>query len=155
MKIKKGDTIKVLYGKDAGKRAPVIAVNPKKNTVVVDGVNVYKRHIKGDGKDKTSEIVSLVKPMPISKVMLVCPLCNKATRIGIKIEGDKKVRICKKCGKTIDEVKTEEKATKKVVTKTKKKTTKSTTKKTKPVKKKTTVKKSTTKKKVKSKESKK
>ena len=155
MKIKKGDTIKVLYGKDAGKRAPVIAVNQKKNTVVVDGVNVYKRHIKGDGRDKTSEIVSLVKLMPISKVMLVCPLCNKATRIGMKIEGDKKVRICKKCGKVIDEVKTEEKVTKKVATKTKKKTTKSITKKTKPVKKKATVKKSTTNKKVKSKEKKK
>ncbi len=150
MKIKKGDTIKVLYGKDAGKRASVIAINPKKNTVVADGVNVYKRHIKGDGRDKTSEIVNLVKPMPTAKVMLVCPLCNKATRVGMKIEGGKKVRICKKCGKAIDEVKKEE-VTKKVGTKPKKKTTN----KTKTVKKKTTVKESTTKGKVKSKESKK
>lgn len=144
MKIKKGDTIKVLYGKDAGKRASVIAINPKKNTVVADGVNVYKRHIKGDGRDKTSEIVNLVKPMPTAKVMLVCPLCNKATRVGMKIEGGKKVRICKKCGKAIDEVKKEE-VTKKVGTKPKKKTTNKTK----------TVKKSTTKRKVKSKESKK
>jgi len=148
MKIKKGDTIKVLYGKDAGKHAPVIAINPKKNTVVVDGVNVYKRHIKGDGRDKTSEIVNLVKPMPTAKVMLVCPLCNKATRVGMKIEDGKKVRVCKKCGKAIDEVKKEEEVIKKVGTKPKKKTTKI-------VKKKTTVKKSTTKRKVKSKESKK
>jgi len=148
MKIKKGDTIKVLYGKDAGKRASVIAINPKKNTVVVDGVNVYKRHIKGDGRDKTSEIVNLVKPMPTAKVMLVCPLCNKATRVGMKIEDGKKVRVCKKCGKAIDEVKKEE-VTKKVGTKPKKKTTKS------KVKKKTTVKESTTKRKVKSKKSKK
>ena len=149
MKIKKGDTIKVLYGKDAGKRASVIAINPKKNTVVADGVNVYKRHIKGDGRDKTSEIVNLVKPMPTAKVMLVCPLCNKATRVGMKIEGGKKVRICKKCGKAIDEVKKEEEVIKKVGTKPKKKTTKS------KVKKKTTVKESTTKRKVKSKKSKK
>jgi len=148
MKIKKGDTIKVLYGKDAGKRASVIAINPKKNTVVADGVNVYKRHIKGDGRDKTSEIVNLVKPMPTAKVMLVCPLCNKATRVGMKIEDGKKVRVCKKCGKAIDEVKKEEEVIKKVGTKPKKKTTKI-------VKKKTTVKKSTTKRKVKSKESKK
>ena len=144
MKIKKGDTIKVLYGKDAGKRASVIAINPKKNTVVADGVNVYKRHIKGDGRDKTSEIVNLVKPMPTAKVMLVCPLCNKATRVGMKIEDGKKVRVCKKCGKAIDEVKKEE-VTKKVGTKPKKKTINKTK----------TVKKSTTKRKVKSKESKK
>jgi len=155
MKIKKGDTIKVLYGKDAGRRASVLAVNPKKNTVIVDGINMYKKHIKGDGREKTSEIVNIVKPMSLSKVMLVCPLCNKATRVGMKIEGDKKVRICKKCGKAIDEIKTEEKVTKKVGTKSKKKITKSTTKKTKSVKKKTAVKRSTTKKKVKSKENKK
>ena len=136
MKIKKGDTIKVLYGKDSGKIASVIAVDPKKNTVVVDGVNVYKRHIKGDGRNKTSEIVNVVKPMPISKVMLVCPVCKKATRVGIKKEEDKRVRICKKCGKSIDIAKEEEKVKKKTTKKketkktaTKKKTTKDSSKK--------------------------
>mgnify|MGYP000905351325 CR=1 FL=1 len=109
MKIRKGDTIKVLYGKDAGKRAQVIAVDVKKHTVVADGVNVYKRHIKGDGRNRNSEIVNIVKPMPVSKVMLVCPLCNKATRIEMKVVEGKKVRVCKKCGKVIDVAKVEEK----------------------------------------------
>ena len=113
MKIKKGDTIKVLYGKDAGKRASVIAVNIKKSTVVADGLNVFKRHIKGDGRNKNSEIVNIVKPMPVSKVMLVCPLCSKPTRVGFKIEDGKKLRVCKKCGKVIDQPKVEEKETKK------------------------------------------
>ena len=124
MKIKKGDTIKVLYGKDAGKIALVIAVNPKEKTVVADGVNVYKRHIKGDGKGRTSEIVNIVKPMPVSKVMLVCPSCKKATRVGMKMEDDKKYRFCKKCKKLIEDLKTEEKVEKKATTKAKKTTTK-------------------------------
>lgn len=118
MKIKKGDTIKVLYGKDADKRAQVIAVNIKKNTVVVDGVNVYKRHIKGDGRNKNSEIVNIVKPMPVSKVMLVCPACSKATRIEMKVVDGKKVRVCKKCGKVIDVAKVEEKKEEKKIKKT-------------------------------------
>lgn len=118
MKIKKGDTIKVLYGKDADKRAQVIAVNIKKNTVVVDGVNVYKRHIKGDGRNKNSEIVNIVKPMPVSKVMLVCPICSKATRIEMKVVDGKKVRVCKKCGKVIDIAKVEEKKEEKKIKKT-------------------------------------
>ena len=143
----------MLYGKDAGRRASVLAVNPKKNTVIVDGINVYKKHIKGDGREKTSEIVNIVKPMSLSKVMLVCPLCNKATRVGMKIEGGKKVRICKKCGKAIDEIKVEEK---KPIAKVNKKTIKTkTTEKTKTATKKTTPKRSATKKKVKSKENKK
>ncbi len=119
MKIKKGDTIKVLYGKDAGKRAQVIAVDTKKHTVVVDGVNVYKRHIKGDGRNRNSEIVNIVKPMPISKVMFVCPLCNKTAKIGMKTEGEKKVRFCKKCGKVVEDIKEEKKVTKKTTEKKK------------------------------------
>ena len=124
MKIRKGDTIKVLYGKDAGKKASVLSVNIKEKTVIADGVNVYKKHIKGDGRDKTSEIVNIVKPLPISKVMLVCPACGKATRVKMKIEDGKKVRVCTKCGKVMDtpKVKEEAKETKKTKkTETKKK----------------------------------
>jgi large subunit ribosomal protein L24 len=118
MKIRKGDTIKVLYGKDAGKRAQIIAVDTKKKMVVADGVNVYKRHIKGDGRNRNSEIVNIVKPMPVSKVMLICPLCNKATRVEMKIENGKKVRFCKKCGKVMDGIKEEKKEEKKEIKKT-------------------------------------
>jgi large subunit ribosomal protein L24 len=140
MNIKKGDTVKILYGKERGRRGPVVAVDPKKERVIVEGLNLYKRHLKGDGRTRTSEIVTIEKPFPISKVMLVCPSCDKPTRVGIKQEGDKKVRFCKKCGKEITTVKpvkkeTEKKETKKKTTKketakkeTKKRTTKKNTK---------------------------
>jgi len=110
MKIKKGDTVKMLYGKDSGRQGAVIAVDTKKSRVVVEGLNIYKKHIKGDGRTKVSEIVNITKSVPISKVMLICPLCSKATRVGYKIDADAKVRVCKKCGKAIeDKVKDEKK----------------------------------------------
>lgn len=128
MRIKKGDTIKVLYGKDAGKTAKVLRVLLKDKTVIADGVNTYKKHVKGDGQKKKSEIAVVVRPMAISKVQLVCPECGKATRVGMKRENGKVVRFCKKCGKTVDkraeikEKKTEKKETKTEKTKTKTKT---------------------------------
>ena len=127
MKIRKGDTIKVLYGKDSGKRGKVVAIDSKTNKIVVEGINVFKKHIKGDGKTRTSEIVNIEKAMSTSKVMLVCPQCEKATRISIKKEGKNVVRVCKKCGKTFEEKKEEKKETVKKVTK--KNTKKSTPKK--------------------------
>jgi len=136
MKIKKGDTVKVLYGKERGRRGPVVAVDPKKKRVVVEGLNLYKKHLKGDGRTTTSEIVTIEKPFPISKIMLVCPHRDKPTRIGIKEEGDKKVRVCKKCGKEIikdekkePEKKEEKKKETKKKTESKKKTSKSKSKK--------------------------
>lgn len=101
MRIKKGDTVKILYGKDKGKRGPVVAVDVKKEKVIVEGLNLYKKHIKGDGQSKTSEIITIEKPFPVSKIMLICPSCDKPTRVSSKIEDDKKIRICKKCGKEI------------------------------------------------------
>ena len=101
MRIKKGDTVKILYGKDKGKRGPVVAVDVKKEKVIVEGLNLYKKHIKGDGQSKTSEIITIEKPFPVSKIMLICPSCDKPTRVSFKIEDDKKIRICKKCGKEI------------------------------------------------------
>ena len=122
MKIKKGDTVKILYGKDSGKTGSVVAVDLKNQKVVVTGVNLYKRHLKGDGKTRTSEILTIEKPMPVSKVILVCPLCGKTTRVALKREGDKVMRICKKCGKVIEakkeeKVEVEKKETKKASTK--------------------------------------
>jgi len=138
MKIKKGDTVKVLYGKDSGKQGRVLGVDIKKDMIVVEGVNMFKKHVKGDGRTRTSEILTVVKPMNVSKVMLVCNNCGKTTRVGIKREGEVVSRVCKKCNKTIEivkEVKKEEvkkESTKKTTTKksstkkevTKKKTTK-------------------------------
>jgi large subunit ribosomal protein L24 len=109
MRIKKNDTVKVLYGKDAGKTGKVLRVLLKEGKIVVEGANIYKRHLKGDGKTRQSEIVDLVKPMPISKVMLVCPACKKNSRVGIEKTSDgKKMRICKKCNKSVDNLAKEE-----------------------------------------------
>jgi large subunit ribosomal protein L24 len=102
MKIKKGDTVKMLYGKDSGRQGAVIAVDTKKERIIVEGLNMYKKHIKGDGRTRVSEIVAISKSVPISKVMLVCPECGKPTRVGYKIDKDGKVRVCKKCGKIIE-----------------------------------------------------
>lgn len=133
MKIKKGDTVKVLYGKDSGKQGTVVAVDTKNNRVVVEGVNVFKKHIKGDGRTKTSEIISVVKPLEVSKVMLICPLCNKSTRVSLRREDGKVVRVCKKCNKDIEVVEkkeVKETAKKKVEKKEVKKVTKKAVKKT-------------------------
>jgi len=125
MKIKKGDTVKVLYGKDRGRRGPVVAVDSKTRKVIIEGLNLYKKHIKGDGKTRTSEILTIEKPFPLSKIMLVCPHCDKPTRVRIRKEGKDKIRVCKRCGKDIieDEWK-ESKGKKKDKVENKKKATK-------------------------------
>jgi large subunit ribosomal protein L24 len=150
MKIKKGDTVKVLYGKDSGRQGVVVAVDPKGEKVIVDGLNIYKKHVKGDGRNKTSEILNIAKPLYVSKVMLVCPNCNKATRVEIKREKGKVERVCKKCGKVIEIVEKKEEVAKEEPKKESKKVEKKETKKTatkkKSTKKTTTKKKSSTKK---------
>ncbi len=122
MKIKKGDTIKMLYGKDSGKTGVVTLVNSKQGKVLVEGLNMFKRHVKGDGQTKKSEIVSVNRQIQTAKVIVVCPECSKTTRVGMKLEGKNYVRVCKKCGKTLDKkVKKEVKAVK-TETKAKKET---------------------------------
>ncbi|HVX93087.1 MAG TPA: 50S ribosomal protein L24 [Candidatus Dojkabacteria bacterium] len=102
MKIKKGDTIKMLYGKDSGKTGTVTLVNSRQGKVLVAGLNMFKRHVKGDGQTKKSEIVSVARQIQAAKVMVVCPECSKTTRVGMKLEGKNYVRVCKKCGKPLD-----------------------------------------------------
>ncbi len=129
MRIKKGDKVKVLYGKDSGKTGVVLSVKPLLGKLVVDGVNIFKRNVKGDGKTRKSEIINIVKPMAISKVMLVCPNCNKATRVGIKRDGKKSERVCKKCNKSLDSKPVVKKEVTEKKTVTKKKVVKKTAKK--------------------------
>ncbi len=122
MKVKKNDTVLVLTGKDAGKTAKVLVALPKQNRVVVDGINVQKKHKKARSAQEVSAITNQSGPIDASNVLVVCPTCNKATRVAYKVEGDKKVRVCKKCGAVLDaskEAKEVKKATKK---KTKKET---------------------------------
>lgn len=112
MKVIKGDKVKVLYGKDSGKTGKVLKVVSRENKVVVEGVNLFKKHVKGDKQGRRSEIVEIVKPLHLAKVMLVCPECEKSTRVSLKMVEGKKVRSCKKCGKVIGSAVTEVKAEK-------------------------------------------
>jgi len=100
MRIQKGDTIKVLYGKYAGKTGVVTAMIPKKQQVLVEGINKVKRHIKGDGKKQASAIIEISKPMPISKVQLVDGT-GKATRIKYEVKDGKKIRVSVRSGKAL------------------------------------------------------
>lgn len=125
MKVKTNDTVLVLTGKDAGKTAKVLVALPKANKVVVDGINVQKKHKKARSAQDVSSIQNQSGAIDVSNVMVVCPACNKATRVGYKTEGDKKFRICKKCGAVL-EAKREVKEVKKAAKTTKKKTKKET-----------------------------
>ncbi len=100
-KLKKGDEVKVVAGKDKGKTGKIEKVFPKENKVLVDGVNLYKRHMKARSQNQKSEIITLTKPLPISNVRLICPKCHLLTRAGFALDGDKKERICKKCEQAI------------------------------------------------------
>lgn len=100
MKIKKGDQVKILLGKDRGKTGPVKYVKGKEGKVLVGGANLYKRHVKKMG-DVQGGIIDTPKPLNISNVGLICPNCKKITRVGYKMAGKEKVRICRKCKKEI------------------------------------------------------
>lgn len=101
MKIRKGDNIQVIAGKDTSKQGKVENVNEKRQTVLVPDINMYKKHVKKSEQFPQGGIVDLSRPLDVAKVALVCPKCNKMTRVGYKeIEGSKK-RICKKCDAVI------------------------------------------------------
>jgi large subunit ribosomal protein L24 len=97
MKILKGDKVKVLIGKDKGREGVVVRSFPKKSNVVVEGLNIFKKHIKPT-QGKAGGIVEKERAIHISKVILICPECKKTTRVGYKIDkSGEKYRICKKC----------------------------------------------------------
>ena len=100
LKIKKGDTVKVIAGKDRDKQGKVIAVNQKNHTVLVEGVNMVKKHTKPSMANQEGGIISQEAAIDVSNVMLVHD--GKATRVGFKMDGDKKVRYAKTTGDIID-----------------------------------------------------
>ena len=148
MKIKKNDTVLLLTGKGSinnqrgeskkdAKTGKVLAVYPKTNKVLVDGMNIQTKHKKARSAQDVSEIKKQAGPIDASNLMVICPACGKPTRVGYKVVGDKKVRICKKCDAVLDaakEVKTAKKAAKKAdeTKATTKKATKKSTKKVAP-----------------------
>ncbi len=101
MKIKKGDTIKIIVGKDKGKTGKVLKVLPKKNKVLIDGLNLYKKHVRPKRQGEKGEIVSVPRPLDISSVILICSACGKGVKVGYRLDGETKIRVCKKCGAAI------------------------------------------------------
>ena len=101
MNVKKNDTVVVLSGKDKGKQGKVLSVDPKTRKVVVEKINMASRHQKPRKQGEEGGIIQKEIPLYASKVMTVCPKCNKPTRVAHKVEGGKKVRVCKHCGAEI------------------------------------------------------
>jgi|SRR5580692_2086002 large subunit ribosomal protein L24 len=102
--IRKGDNVRVMSGRDAGKNGRVLSINPRKNTVIVEHANIIKRHTRPNpAKNIKGGIVEREAPINASKVMVVCGSCGKHARIGHNILTDgTKVRACKRCGTTLD-----------------------------------------------------
>lgn len=122
MTIKNGDTVYVITGKDKGKTGKVSAVYSDKNKVLVENVNIVTKHQKPKSQQDKGGIVKKPAPIDASNVMVVCPVCNKATRIAHKEIDGKKARVCKKCGASLDKefVKQTKKEAKKSIAKTSK-----------------------------------
>lgn len=102
-KIRKDDQVMVVSGKEKGKTGKVTRVNPDKATVIVEKLNVIKRHQKPSQKYKHGGIIEKESPIAVSNVMILCEKCKGPVRVGRKLlEGDKKVRFCKQCGEVLD-----------------------------------------------------
>jgi len=101
IKFKIGDTVRLTAGKDKGREGKIEKIYPSESLVLVPGVNIYKKNIKGTG-DVKSGTYDIPRPLSLGKVALICPKCKKLTRVGFKLVGETKVRICKKCKKEID-----------------------------------------------------
>jgi large subunit ribosomal protein L24 len=98
MKLKKGDQIIVIKGKDKGRKGKIEKVFPKKGQVLVPGINLYKKHARKQSEKKPGGIIEIVVPLPVANVALFCPKCKKPTRIGYQIDqSGNKTRICRKC----------------------------------------------------------
>lgn len=102
MTVKKGDNVLVITGKDKGKTGKVMEVFPEDNRVLVDGINIVTKHQKARKQDQKSEIIKKSAPVEASNVMVVCPVCGKATRVAHSEVNGKKVRTCKKCSASLD-----------------------------------------------------
>lgn len=104
-RVKKEDTVMVISGKDRGKKGKVLKTFPSEKKVIVEGVNFTKKHQRPTNQYREGGIIERESPIYVSKVMVVCPNCNRPTRIAHKVlENGEKVRVCKKCGEIMDRV---------------------------------------------------
>jgi len=101
MKIKSGDTVLILSGKDRKKTGKVAEVFPKKNRIMVENINIVKKHVRPKKSGEKGQVVEVSRPIDASNVKLICPQCKKPTRVGYKFVGKKRTRICKKCSQEI------------------------------------------------------
>lgn len=104
MKIKKNDTVLILTGKDAGKTGKVISAMPAEGKVLVEGINIQKKHKKARSAQEQSAIVEQAGAIDVSNVEIVCSSCKKATRVAYKVVDGKKIRVCRKCGASLDAI---------------------------------------------------
>lgn len=100
MKIKRDDKVLIITGKDRGRRGKVLRSFPRERRILVEGINLRKKHIRPRREGERGEIVEIPAPLHVSNVKLICPKCNQATRVGYKLEGRRKFRVCKKCHQT-------------------------------------------------------
>jgi len=101
MRIKKGDNVIILSGKDHGKKGKVLAVFAQNNRVIVEGLNIIKKAVRAKKQGQKGQIIHKEGTISASSVALICKSCGKQTRIGHRVEGDTKFRVCKKCGSEI------------------------------------------------------
>ena len=101
-RIKQGDTVQVVQGKEAGKKGKVLHVLEGEDRVVVERVNFIKRHVRPSKKVPQGGVIEREASMHLSNVQLVCPSCGKPARVGVRMDGDEKVRYCKKCNVQVD-----------------------------------------------------
>lgn len=115
LKVKKGDNVVVISGKDKGKTGKILQVIPAENRALVEGVNIITKHQKPKSQKEKGGIIKKPSPIKIDNIMVVCPACGKATRVGKKMVGEHLSRFCKKCGAVLDKafVKAVKKTTKK------------------------------------------
>jgi len=97
MKLKKGDNVKILSGKDRGKTGVILKAFPETDRIQIEGLNMFKKRSKPRKQGEKGQIVAVSRPLAASKVMIVCPNCKAPTRIGGRMEGTRKIRYCKKC----------------------------------------------------------
>lgn len=103
MKIQKNDNVLIIVGKDKGKKGKVRKAIPDKDCVIVEGLNLIKRHSKTKGKTRQAGIIELEGPIHVSNVMVICNKCNKPVKVGVRILDDgKKARYCRNCSEIID-----------------------------------------------------
>ena len=102
MRIKKGDRAQIMKGKDRGKAGSVAHVNPTDGKVLIDGLNLAKKHVRPRKEGEKGQVIEIARPIAVANVKVVCPRCGKPSRIGFRMEGERKVRFCKSCSASIE-----------------------------------------------------